>query len=114
MLFGQSRSIYLWQKELNRFSDFSLNALKKQEADRIRLDNRANIVDLLGKHLSGPYSKFLAINNCITAVRNLILKDSFAKFNCTCDTDIGRINNTISSLGSYFAKKSKLDEYTTT
>ena len=56
----------------------------------------------------------MAINNCITAVRNLIPKDNFAKCNCTCATDVRRINNTISSLGSYFAEKSKLNEYATT
>ena len=58
--------------------------------------------------------QFFAFNDCITAVRNLIPKDIFAKLNCTCDADIGRINNTISSLGICFAKKSKLDEYATT
>ena len=99
----------MWQKELNRFSDFLLKAIKKQEDDIIRLEDRVNIIESSWQTPQLDHTQqILAIIGRITAVINLIPKDNFDKCNCTCDAEIGRINITISSLGSYFAEKSKL------
>ena len=115
ILFWTIKSYLFYRKRAELFLEFLSKGNKQTRSGQIRLEDRVNIIESSWQTPQPDHTQqFLAMNNCITAVRNLIPKNNFAKCNCTCDTDIGRINNTISSLGSYFAKKSKLVEYAIT